>query len=422
MEISEEMHVDPSSSGHFLREDEELQTSPNLQGLTFKCREEAWEFYKEYAKQIGFSARRATTRHDANGNVRKQEFCCSKAGFSKSSIEQHVRQRAPRAETRTGCQAKVCVSLIDIDMWHFCYCHTEHNHPLCPVGLSPFLRSNRHVMDADLIEARALTNVGVRPSQVMQYFCQQAGSFHNVGFIRKDLHNSLQATAGAEIVDGDVNDVLAYFECKKDIDLGFYMKYSLDEANALQNIFWCDSTSRSDYACFGDVIAFDTTYKGNAYGRPLMPIVGVNHHHQTIVFGVAILADETAETFEWVLQTYLEAMFNKAPISVVTDSDRAMQRAIKTVIPFARHRLCAWHLARNAQANIGDNKFTQAFSRCMSSWWTVEEFDLQWRALVQKFNVESHPWVVEKDRTTHMWAQAYLTEFPAMSDQPRQIK
>ena len=105
-----------------------------------------------------------------------------------------------------------------------------------------------------------------------------------------------------------------------------------------------------------------------------MPIVGVNHHNQTIVFGVALLADETTDTFEWVLRTFLEAMFNKATIFVVNDGDRAMHRVIITVLPFARHRICSWHLSRNAQANIGDSKFTQTFTRCMSSWWTVEEF------------------------------------------------
>ncbi|KAE8704624.1 hypothetical protein F3Y22_tig00110450pilonHSYRG01058 [Hibiscus syriacus] len=67
-------------------------------------------------------------------------------------------------------------------------------------------------------------------------------------------------------------------------------------------------------------------------------------------------------------ENFLEAMMNKSPISVVTDGDRAMQRAIKSVIPYAKHRLCSWHLSRNAQANIGDPKFIAAFSKCMASW------------------------------------------------------
>ncbi|KAE8662878.1 hypothetical protein F3Y22_tig00113124pilonHSYRG00283 [Hibiscus syriacus] len=187
------------------------------------------------------------------------------------------------------------------------------------------------------------------------------------------------------------------------------MTYSVDESGALHNLIWSDSTSRLDYTCFGDVTAFDTTYKNNLYGRPIMPIVGVNHHHNTIVFATAIIADETSQSFEWVLQNFLEAMMNKSPISVVTDGDKVMQRAIKSVIPFAKHILCSWHLSRNAQANIGDPNFTETFSKCMASWWTTDEFDIQWRSVVSEFNVEKHPWVIEKGNTRHVWAQAYLT-------------
>ncbi|KAE8658952.1 hypothetical protein F3Y22_tig00116965pilonHSYRG00460 [Hibiscus syriacus] len=190
---------------------------------------------------------------------------------------------------------------------------------------------------------------------------------------------------------------------------GCFMTYSVDKSGALHNLIWSNCTSRSDYTCFSDVIAFDTTYKDNLYGRPIMPIVGVNHHRNTIVFATAIIADETSQSFEWVLKNFLEAMMNKSPISVVTNWDRAMQRAIKSVIPSDKHILCSWHLSRNAQANIGDSKFTVAFSKCMTSWWTIDEFDIHWRSVVLEFNVEKHPCVIEKGNTRHLWSQAYLT-------------
>ncbi|KAL4346308.1 hypothetical protein GQ457_17G007350 [Hibiscus cannabinus] len=332
----------------------------NIVGMVFESHFDAWEFYKDYAKISDFSARRATTRKDAVGNVTTQEFCCSRAGFRKSKFSDVDRQRAPRAITRIGCKAKVVVMSTNSNQWRISFSHTEHNHPLCPTNMRPFLRSNRKITYADIEEARAMKTAGIRTSQIMNLFQQQSSGFHNVGFIRKDLYNAIQTYVDAELSDGDVNALIAYFDCKKEQDNGFFIQYNLDESLRLHNLFWCDSTSRSDYKCFGDIIAFDTTYKANAYGRPLMPIVGVNHHHQTIVFGIAISADETADTFEWVL-------------SVVTDEDRAMQRAIKTVFPLARHRICSWHLSRNAQANI------------------------------------DHPWVVEKDQTQHLWAQTYLT-------------
>ncbi|KAE8676917.1 hypothetical protein F3Y22_tig00111569pilonHSYRG00062 [Hibiscus syriacus] len=215
--------------------------------------------------------------------------------------------------------------------------------------MTPFMRSNRAVSKADIDEVIALKEVGVGTSQVMNYLTQQAGGYHNVGFTHKDLYNALQRGKAKEIVDGDVNALIAYFDYKKHDDLGFFVTYSVDESGELYNL------------------------------------ICVNHHHNTIVFAIAIIADEMSQSFE------------------------AMKRAIKSVIPNVKHKLCSWHLSRNAQANIGDPKFTAAFSKCMASWWTTNEFDIQLHSVVSEFNVEKHPWVIEKGNTQHLWAQAYLT-------------
>ena len=124
---------------------------------------------------------------------------------------------------------------------------------------------------------------------------------------------------------------------------------------------------------------------------------------QILPFGLALLADETTDTFVWVLRTFFEAMLNKSPISFVTNRDMAMQRAIKTVFLNARHRLCTWHLPHNSKANIPDVLFAEAFNKCMNSWWTRKEFDREWDDMVRHFNVENHLWVIEKDRTRDMW-------------------
>ena len=39
----------------------------------------------------------------------------------------------------------------------------------------------------------------------------------------------LHACTQVEISNGDVNVVLAYFEIKKESDIGYYMKYSIND-------------------------------------------------------------------------------------------------------------------------------------------------------------------------------------------------
>jgi hypothetical protein len=81
--------------------------------------------------------------------------------------------------------------------------------------------------------------------------------------------------------------------CKKDM---FFSKFTTTEDGRLENLFWSDSASRIDYECFGDVIAFDTTYKKIIYNNPLVIFSEYNHHGESIIFGCALVSDETTDT------------------------------------------------------------------------------------------------------------------------------
>ena len=50
------------------------------------------------------------------------------------------------------------------------------------------------------------------------------------------------------------------------------------------------------YYLFGDVISFDTTYGTNKYSMIFAPFTGINHHRQSVTFGVGFLANEEVES------------------------------------------------------------------------------------------------------------------------------
>ena len=54
---------------------------------------------------------------------------------------------------------------------------------------------------------------------------------------------------------------------------------------------------------------------------PFAPFTGLNHHCQLILFGCALLQDETEQTFVWLFETWLQAMWAKEPKSIITDQD-----------------------------------------------------------------------------------------------------
>ncbi|XP_028052260.1 protein FAR1-RELATED SEQUENCE 5-like [Camellia sinensis] len=89
-----------------------------------------------------------------------------------------------------------------------------------------------------------------------------------------------------------------------------------DNEEQITNIFGLMLT---DYGQFGDVVTFDTTYKLNSAHRPFASFVGFNHHRETVIFGAALMYDETADSFIWLFRRFLEAMSSKALKTIFTD-------------------------------------------------------------------------------------------------------
>ena len=70
---------------------------------------------------------------------------------------------------------------------------------------------------------------------------------------------------------------------------------------------------------FGDVVCFDTTYGFNIYGRPFALFVGVDNHKQLLVFGAALLYDESIQSFKWVFEVFADAMRARQPQTILID-------------------------------------------------------------------------------------------------------
>ena len=71
------------------------------------------------------------------------------------------------------------------------------------------------------------------------------------------------------------------------------------------------SQSIMDHACFGDFISFDTTFQTSKSEIAFAPLLGTNHHRQTITFGYALLFNETTKSFIWLFETFIMAISSK---------------------------------------------------------------------------------------------------------------
>ncbi|XP_077242409.1 protein FAR1-RELATED SEQUENCE 5-like [Tasmannia lanceolata] len=101
---------------------------------------------------------------------------------------------------------------------------------------------------------------------------------------------------------------------------------------------------------------------------------GLNHHKQSTLFGSALLANETDETFCWVFEQWLTCMHGRASGAIITDMDLAMKNAIKRVFPDTRNRFCEWHIWKHLVEKVVEMRDTDSdFYRDYNRMWEQRE-------------------------------------------------
>ncbi|XP_074352680.1 protein FAR1-RELATED SEQUENCE 5-like [Apium graveolens] len=119
------------------------------------------------------------------------------------------------------------------------------------------------------------------------------------------------------------------------------------DENRVRGLVWVDPRSMNVYKNFGDVVT-----------------------------------DETKASYKWVLRTWLEAVDNKPPRTIITDQDIALGNAIAEVMPMPQtnHTYCTWHISS------------------------------RWEQLVEKYDLEDHAWLNDMYALRTQWIGAYTKQ------------
>jgi zinc finger SWIM domain-containing protein 3 len=242
---------------------------------------------------------------------------------------------------------------------------------------------------------------------------KQVGGGDNLGFTKQDHKNYLRNKRQKALKFREAASLERYFRGRIKENPSYYYAYQLDVEELITNIFWADARMIIDYGHFGDAITFDTTYSTNRDARPLSVFLGLNHHRETVVFGATLLFDETIESFVWLFETFLEAMFGKKPITIFTDQDAAMSAAIKEVMPETYHALCSWHMWHNANRHLGylrkgGSRFNKDFLACVYEYNDENDFLSAWNIMLEKYDARENKWLLDIFKLKEKWAQAYV--------------
>lgn len=396
------------------------------EGMEFESEEAVKAFYNSYARRVGFSTRVSMSRRSRrDGAIIQRSFVCAKEGFraekQDSIYDRDGRVKRPRAETRVGCKAMLAVKIKESGRWIVCSFVKDHNHELVPPDKVHCLRSHRHVSGAAKSLIDTLQSAGIGPSGIMSALVKEYGGISNVGFTERDCRNYMRSSR-QRTLGGDTQQLLEYLRIKQAENPAFFYAVQGDEDQCMSNIFWADPNARSNYTYFGDTVTFDTTYRSNRYRLPFAPFTGVNHHGQPLLFGCALVINESEASFVWLFKTWFTAMCGQPPVSITTDHDRVICLAVNKVFPVTRHRFCKRHIFKECQEKLSHvlsehSSFETELYKCVNLSESVDEFESCWLSLIDRYDLKEHEWLLSVYADRRQWVPVYLrdTFFAEMS-------
>lgn len=397
--------------------------------LEFVSEDDARNFYNSYAKQMGFSIRvNSYYRSKKDNSIISREFCCSKEGFRrdkrarKMDSSDDAKRRRARPITREGCKAMMTVRRRDCGKWYVAKLEKTHNHELVTPAMRHFLRSHRLENEPQKSLSSNYESPEISTKNTGNLFTEECGVINKNGFPTQGETNFI-GKGRLSTFGLDAQSLLGFFKIMKANDPAFFYAIQVDDEDRLSSVFWVDTRSRISYNCFSDVVAFDSTYQVNQYKMSFAPFTGVNHHKQSILFGCALLADESESTFIWLFKTWLEAMSGRQPGLIITDNDITIRTAVERVFPESCHRYCKWHILSKMPREMGQvysalpKTFQTELDKCVNKSETGEEFELAWSSLLDKYSLLGNEWLQSLYADCKLWAPAYLRDifFAGMS-------
>ena len=408
-------------------------------GMRFRNQDEAWVFWVAYGGRAGFDVRKRN-KHVSKMDVQVTSctFVCSNEGIRKKGLMMdHVPKRV-RAETRTNCKARITISLDRVSKnYEVTDIVLEHNHYLQLPQTCHLMASQRKISELQAFEIEAAEDSGIMPKAAHEFACRQVGGPLNLGYTCRDQKNYLRSKRQRELAFGQAGSMLKYFHEKIIENPSFQYALQLDCEEHITNIFWADAKMVLDYAHFGDVVTFDTTFGTNKEYRPFGVFLGLNHFRETTIFGAALLFDETCDSFKWLFETFLATHNEKQPRTIYTDQDAAMGKAIGKVFTESYHGLYTFHIMQNAAKHLSPLKSEEKdeekekyegkeederkdeeeeeeshiltdFTECMYGYEDKEEFQEAFDNM--RLKVHKQTWLDSIYKLKEKWAECYMRD------------
>ncbi|XP_057730738.1 protein FAR1-RELATED SEQUENCE 5-like [Arachis stenosperma] len=349
----------------------------DFMGREFVGEEDAYLAYKEFARMRGFGVRKGDVGRVDGVLVRRDFFCHRQGTRHAKHYDRPERVREERLESRTDCKAKLKIFYdVQRSVWKVRSIFDEHNHELAPAMFSHLVPSHRSMSDGDKAQVDSMKQFGIPTAKIMAYMAGQSGGYGMLRFTKRDLYNYIHGQRLARISDGDAAATISYLEGKANADMTTVAHYTRTADDRLGSLFWVDGEMMTDYQLFGDVMAFDSTYRSNKYKKPLVVFSGCNGRE-----------DSVCCCHGW---------------------GQSDARSHRGGVPGSKAPAVWVALGENCVQRVKDTEFRKVFKKAMYANFEVEDFEEYWKTAVESLGLQNNSWVQQTYEVKESWATAYL--------------
>lgn len=395
--VKEHNHeVGMPSRVHYIATEIEGVIEPYI-GMEFDSLDIAKTFYYAYASRVGFEARvRQSRKSQHDESLKMLKLVCSKhrhhSGRENGGDDG---KRVIQDPVKEGCEALFEIVRKDNDVWMVSKLVLEHSHELTPSPPS---------------KVRC-----VRSQGEILVIAKNFSDTRNLLLNGQESQNYPREIHYNDLGPEDAQNFLEYLKKMQTENPAFFYAVQVENNNCMTNIFWTDAKARMDYCYFGDAVTFNMTYKNDKELIPIVLFTGVNHHVQPVVFGCALLVDESESSFVWLFEQWLAAMSSSEPVSLVTGLSRSVAAAVAKVLPNTRHCFCKRQILNTIQEELPDlfsahSLFEEELTKCIEDSETGESFEACWDAIIHKYDLRDNAYLNSLHNIRHQWVPVYLKD------------
>ncbi|CAB5217345.1 unnamed protein product [Rhizophagus irregularis] len=355
------------------------------------------KFMYNYCLERGFGYQIYRNDKDINDHsiIHRKSFRCSLNGnyegrkiinqnvhhlrnSNKTNCEWHCNFKLPKTEQRIRC-----TTLID-----------SHNHELNSAQIAHLNARYRQFNDDMMQDLAFFTDCKVAPIVQLEILKKK---YPEHVFHKQDVYNSIYKLHGNnkdENLDSGLLLNVLFEKMTKDSNWKVFVRHSGNERR-LSGIFWMSPFQQDLYQRFHDVVLNDNTCKTNKYNMYLSVFMVRDNYGKFRNVANALVEDEMASTYIWILKCLMEATDKTTPKAFWTDSEPGLINAASHVFPTTPHFYCLFHIWQNIIKHLKNKlgeafpSFSKAFYLCRNTL-SVELFEQHWKLGQIVFTISIH--------------------------------